>query len=200
MAGYDNLHSRLVAWFKILLPLLALVILSMLFLVSRTIDPSDAIPYAEVDIEERLREPRLTQPTWAGVTDDGAALTVTATVARSAEPTEARADGLEARLDLPGGGTAALIAAAGHVNTDDQRLTMTGGVVLSTSTGYHVESEKMAALLNRTDFSTDLPVTATAPMGRIDADSMALTTDPQVEGQYLLVFKGHVKLLYQPPK
>ncbi len=52
MATYDNTYSRVVAWLKILLPLLALAILSTLFLVARTIDPAQNIPYADVDIDE----------------------------------------------------------------------------------------------------------------------------------------------------
>ena len=56
----DNLHSRLVGVLKVLLPLLALAILSTLFLVSRKINPEDAIPYADVDIEDRLRDPKMT--------------------------------------------------------------------------------------------------------------------------------------------
>ena len=38
MAIPDNLHSRMVFWLKILLPILALAILSTLFLFSRRID------------------------------------------------------------------------------------------------------------------------------------------------------------------
>ena len=55
--------SRLVAALKVLLPLAALAILSTLFLVSNRINPEDALPYADVDVEARLREPRITAPT-----------------------------------------------------------------------------------------------------------------------------------------
>ena len=74
MATSENLHSKLVVWAKVTLPLLALGLLATLFLFSRKIDPTDAIPYADVDVEERAREPRLTMPTYAGVTSDGSAL------------------------------------------------------------------------------------------------------------------------------
>jgi hypothetical protein len=72
--GTDNLHSALVAWLKILLPLAALAVLSTLFMVSRSVDPADAIPYAQVDIEDRLRDPRLTDAIFAGMTQDGTAV------------------------------------------------------------------------------------------------------------------------------
>ena len=70
----DNLHSRLVAILKVTLPLLALVILSTLFLISRKINPEDAIPYADVDIEDRLRDPKMTGASLSGMTPDGLSL------------------------------------------------------------------------------------------------------------------------------
>ena len=105
MTRHDNLHSTVVAWLKVALPLLVLAILSTLFLVSRTIDPSDAIPFAEVDIQDRVREPRLTNPTWAGVTDDGAALTIAASEARPEQKdgTGASAAAIVADLQAPDG-------------------------------------------------------------------------------------------------
>ena len=44
-------YSRMVAIFKVLLPLAALAILSTLFLLSRTIDPTTTIPFADQDFE-----------------------------------------------------------------------------------------------------------------------------------------------------
>ena len=38
----------------------ALAILSTLFLVADQIDPEDALPFAEVDVEDLAREPRMT--------------------------------------------------------------------------------------------------------------------------------------------
>ncbi|MFN3824927.1 MAG: hypothetical protein ACK4GW_13495 [Pseudorhodobacter sp.] len=197
MTSHDNFHSVLVSWLKIVLPLLALVILSTLFLVARTVDPSDAIPFAQVDIEDRVREPRLTLPTWAGVTDDGAALTVSADEARPGAE-QASAQQLVARLEMPDGGTADLVSASGTMDPATRRLTISGGVTLSTSTGYRVETEEMVAALDRTSLVADQAVVATGPAGRIDALSMALTEKPDAQGEYVLVFKGAVKLLYLP--
>ncbi|MGB4909398.1 MAG: hypothetical protein WBP15_12770, partial [Tabrizicola sp.] len=81
MARVDR-HTRLVGWLKVALPLTALAILSTLFLVARRIDPEAALPYAEVDVEDLAREPRMTAPTYAGTTEDGAALTLSADEAR----------------------------------------------------------------------------------------------------------------------
>jgi len=197
MVSHDNFHSTLVSWLKIILPLVALAILSTLFLVARTVDPSDAIPFAEVDVEDRVREPRLTLPTWAGVMDDGAALTVSADEARP-NADQASAERLVARLDMPDGASADLVSATGSLDPATRRLTVSGGVTLSTSSGYRIETERMVAALDRTSLVADQAVVATGPVGRVDADSMALTEKPDAPGQYVLVFKGAVKLLYLP--
>ena len=77
MARADT-HTRVVGWLKVALPLMALAVLSTLFLVADQIDPEDALPYAEVDVEDLAREPRMTMPSYAGITTDGAALSLTA--------------------------------------------------------------------------------------------------------------------------
>ena len=74
----DKWHSRLVSVLKVLLPLIALVLLSTLFLFSRKINPEDAIPYASVDVEDRLRDPKMTGAGLSGMTADGSAISVTA--------------------------------------------------------------------------------------------------------------------------
>jgi len=200
MTGHNNLHSTVVAWLKIALPLLALAILSTLFLVSRTIDPSDAIPFADVDIEDRVREPRLTNPTWAGVTDDGAALTIAATEARpeQANGAAASAAGLVADLQTPDGASARLVAAHGAFETDNKTIVIDGGVTLSTSSGYELRTEAITAALDRTSLVSDTPLEGRGPAGHVTAGAMELVQASDGTGSYVLVLKNGVKLIYQP--
>ncbi|MGQ0566917.1 MAG: hypothetical protein ACT4OK_17890 [Gemmobacter sp.] len=200
MATRDNFHSTLVAWLKVLLPLAALGILSTLFLVSRTIDPEDAIPFAEVDVADRIREPRLTAPTWAGVTEDGAALTVTAAEARPADTgTNASATALRAELDMPGGGRADLQAATGRLDVAAGRLFVEGGVVITTSTGYTLRTEVLEAALDRTGLTAPGALAGSGPGGDLSAGAMTLTATGSTPERYVMVFTGGVRLLYQPP-
>ena len=111
-------HSRLVGWLKVALPLLALAILSTLFLVARTIDPEAAIPYAEVDIAERIREPRMTAPAYAGVTKDGATLTLTADEARPEAEGDGSAVKVHAQLATPDGARTALTAVCKAISAE----------------------------------------------------------------------------------
>ncbi|MDP2083312.1 MAG: hypothetical protein U0934_18345 [Pseudotabrizicola sp.] len=195
-----DFHSRMIGWLKIVLPLLALVILSTLFLVARTVNPDDAIPYAEVDVEDRLREPRMTSPTYAGLTSDGAALTVTADEARPAAETGAGASAtaLNGLLETPDGGRTELTAGTGQINTAARQILLSGGVTISSSTGWQVQGETMTADMDVTNISVPSAVIATGPAGVVTANALQLTQASGDSGRYLLVFNGAVKLIYQP--
>ena len=198
MARVDR-HTRVVAWLKVALPLTALVILSTLFLVARRIDPEAALPYAEVDVEDLAREPRMTAPTYAGTTSDGSALTLSADEARPAsEGSAARAAGLRLDLATPDGGKTELLAAEARMDDTAQELVLSGGVTLETSTGYRLETAEVAARLDRTGLESRAPVKATGPAGEITAEGLVLGQDNRTPGAYVLVFKGNVRLVYQP--
>lgn len=198
MARADR-HTRLVGWLKVILPLTALAILSMLFLVARRIDPDDALPYAEVDVEDLAREPRMTAPTYAGTTEDGAALTLSAEEARpAAEGAPARASGLRLDLATPDGETTKLLAATAVMDDTERQILLSGGVTVTTSTGYRLETTDVAAKLDRTGLESRAPVVATGPVGEIRADRMVIRQDNRTPGAYVLVFKGAVRLVYRP--
>ncbi|MGL5010251.1 MAG: hypothetical protein ACRC6I_10235 [Paracoccaceae bacterium] len=193
-----DLHSRIVACAKIILPLAALGILSTLFLFARTIDPEDAIPYAEVDVAERVREPRLTAPTYSGVTRDGAAISFRADEARPTDTNgAATARAMQVQMLTPDGGQADLKAAYGAFNDTAGLLTLEGGVTLTTSSGYRVETEAIEARLDRTGLMARSAIAADAPMGRITAAGMTLQQGATA-GEYVMVFSGRVRLTYLP--
>lgn len=198
MARVDR-HTRLVGWLKVVLPLAALAILSTLFLVARRIDPEAALPYAEVDVEDLAREPRMTAPTYAGTTEDGASLTLSASEARpKAEGVAAQAAGLRLDLATPDGGETELVAASAVMDDATRQVLLSGGVTVTTSSGYRLETAEVAARLDRTGLESRSPVVATGPAGEIRADGMSLSQDIRTPGSYVLVFNGNVRLVYQP--
>lgn len=199
LSRYD-VHSRLVGWLKIVLPLAALAILSTLFLFSRKIDPTDAIPYAEVDIEERLREPRMTDASYSGVTQDGSAINLRTAAAIPETDGNARAIGLSARLDAADGSSATFAAATGQLDNAAGTIALSGGVKVETSVGYHIETENVRIALDRTSVDAPGLIDAIGPPGKLTADSMMLTSADPGSGRYQLVFTGNVKLIYQPAK
>ena len=197
MATAGDGHSRLVFWLKIVLPLIALAILSTLFLVSRNIGGDGTVPFSDVDLDALARDPQLTAPEYSAMTRDGAALTVKSDLAR---PTSSGviASALAARYELQDGQRIDLSAAQGNFDEAAGTLTMSGGVRVETSAGYRLETGDLTGRLDRTQLSAPGMVVAEAPFGRIEAGSMQLDRADGNGGDSILVFKDRVRLVYEP--
>ena len=192
----DNLHSRIVMILKVTLPLVALAILSSLFLFSREIDPEDAIPYADVEIADRLAQPRMTGAGFSTVTSDGATLTL---AADEAAPSEGggRVTGLKGELSTADGFRAEISAGSGQLDNNAGTVVLDAGVRLATSTGYEVTTDRLTLGTDRSFMESGGAVLATAPIGQLEAGGLRM--DVTGDGKtHLLVFNKGVRLIYQP--
>jgi len=193
-------YSRIVAILKVVLPLTALVLLSLVFLLARTIDPTRGIPMAEIDVEDRARDPRLSGARFAGVTEDGAALTIQTETARSDQAAALRLEvtGLDLRLEGMNGEDLFARAESGVLDRGTGRFEMTGGLEIVTTPGYRLSSDLLTGLLDSTRIESPGPVTGSAPAGEISAGNMIMRTNSNDGAGYMLVFGGGVRLLYPP--
>jgi len=200
MATYDNAYSRFIAWLKIILPLVALGLFSTLFLFSRGIDPSQTIPYADVDIDELVREQRITSPNYTGMTVDGTAVSFFADSARPDpdNPDLLTAVALKAKIDAPSGLQVDISSESGSINSTQRQSVLSGNVEVETSSGYEIFTERLTAALDGSLLETDRDVRAQGPLGIIEAGKMVLELEDAGSDTYLLVFKGGVKLVYTP--
>ena len=181
MVAHDNTYSLVVSWLKIILPLLALALPSTLFLVARTVDPRQTIPYADVDLDELAREARIGSPNFSGMTKDGAAVTVSA---RQASPDPNRQDvilgtGIDARLEGSDGVTFSFAANSLELDGPSNRAQLSDGVTLETSNGYSVGTEEMAVSLDWTHVVSKTRSTVTGPVGEISADGFEILKNPK---------------------
>ena len=196
----DNSYSRFVSWLKVLLPVSALALLSTMFLISKSIDPTTALSYARVNLEELTGDQRIDSPKFSSVTEDGAALSFSA---KSAVPdTEKQnvftADVLTARIETPDGGAVDIDAAKAVIDGTANRVNLSGGVTLVTSTDYEIATDGLITAMDATYAKSSGPVEATGPMGQMTAGSAEITRQGDGSSTYLLVFKDGVKLVYKP--
>jgi lipopolysaccharide export system protein LptC len=197
-AQVSRLHSRLVAVLKVALPLIALVLLSTLFIFSRKINPEDAIPYATVDVADRLRDPKMTGAAFSGVTQDGASLAIAAS---EAKPNAAGGalQLVQAALQTPDGVKSEVAAAQVVMNKDAGRIDLSQGAEFRNGAGYVLSGEGFAISTSVTRVESLGAVNGQAPAGQITAQHMLLS-QANDGGPYLLVFKDRVRLLYQPDR
>jgi lipopolysaccharide export system protein LptC len=199
MAVGDNTYSLLVAWLKILLPLAALGLLSVLFLLARSHEPAEAPRWIEGRPADRAPGEQVTRPSFAGATEDGTQLTVTARRALPEPGPEGRTltEELRALADLPDGSQIRLAARAGLLDEPDGYVQFSGGVEVESSAGYRMESERFRVELDQFAMDSGGPVTGRGPAGRIEAGRLQVEGERGDTGARLLFTEG-VKLLYEP--
>jgi lipopolysaccharide export system protein LptC len=197
MAGASefNLHTRLVNILKLVLPLIALILLATLFLFSRKIDPEDAIPYATVDVADRLKDPKMTNAGYAAMTEDGSSIVISAAEAKPGSEGGSMKQ-ISGTVTSPIGSKTDLLAATAQMNSDSSLLTLGGGTEISTSGGYRIVTDGLEIATRQTHVESTGPITGTGPLGDLSADKMILS-QPAKDGPYLMVFKGNVRLIYK---
>lgn len=195
-----DLYSRMVALLKVLLPLAALGILSTLFLLSRSADPTLSIPFAEKDMADRMRDQQVTAPFFSGTTPKGDEIIVTASVARpGGMGTPAEATNLMARITMADGVRFTLNSDTGVVAVNKDMATFTGNVKITSSTGYVVLTETLNTALSGISGNTPGHVEGNGPLGKFTAGQMQI--DTKIEGGPVhMLFKNRVKLIYDPKK
>lgn len=191
-------YSRMVAWLKVLLPLMALGLLSTLFLLSRNIDPTASIPFAEKDVQDRLRDQQITGPFFSGATSSGDLISFSADkVGRGAGKTSA--ENVVAKLDLAGGTKVNITANQADLSMSEQTVTLTGDVKITTSTLYKVTTNRLTSSLGQLDIKSPDEVKGSGPIGQITAGSLQISAVKD-GGPAQLIFTNAVKLIYDPQK
>ena len=195
-----DLYSRMVALLKVLLPLAALAILSTVFLLSRSVDPTATIPFAEQDMADRMRDQQVTAPFFSGTTSDGDEIMVTASIARPGGPNSpAEATDLSAQITMVDGVRITLRSDTGTVAVDKDLATFEGHVIITTTTGYVVLTDTLNSALSGITANTPGQIEGTGPLGEFTAGNMQIDTKTE-GGTVHMLFNNGVKLIYDPKK
>ncbi|WP_415405198.1 hypothetical protein [Tateyamaria sp. SN3-11] len=190
-------YSRLVAWLKVLLPLTALGLLSTLFLLSRNIDPMAAIPFAETEIAKRLQGQQITGPFFSGTTDAGDRVSIAAGTMATRSDSNNEAEDLSAQIDLASGTRVVLFSDRGQFDMVSNTSALEGNVVITTSSGYKLTTDALAAEFDTLVVESPGPVAGTGLFGRLNAGQMRLQREEGDENAQL-IFTNGVKLIYDP--
>jgi lipopolysaccharide export system protein LptC len=194
MAG-SNRYSTAVTWLKVLLPMIALALLSTLFLFARKPDPEAALPYADVDVAQLVREQRLSRPRFAGTLEDGREVTLVADTAAAAvdDPSTITMTDIESRVVLSGDTALLLSAEHGDLDLGGQVVALDGAVNAATTNGYEMTTDRLTVAMDAMRLTAPGGVVLTGPGLTIEAGAMELSGH---EGAAFLSLTGGVRLLY----
>lgn len=192
-------YSWFVAAAKIILPLLALVFLSTLFLFSKQIDPSNAIPYAKVDVEKIASEQSLSKPKFSGVLEGDGTFELVAEVARpdTADPNLIFVESVLATLEQKPGDSISLRSGLASLHQAQRYLEFNNDVQLDTSDGFRMRTENAHVDLEKQSINSPGEISVAGNSVSITAGSMQARFG---DASRNMVFAGGVKVIYTPSK
>ncbi len=194
MGQSGEFYSQFVGFLKITLPLAALALMSMVFLVARAPTTDSDIPYAE--IEDIARDARLSGAEVSGVADDGTVFEISA---REARPNGdiLSATTLFATLTNDTGTRVNMRAGSGEIDNAAQTARLSGLTRLETSNGYQMETAGVTADLTTGRVVSDGALEVHTPYGTLSAGQLIIET-PEGSTSQQLIFQNGVRLVYTP--
>lgn len=192
-------YSRTIATLKIALPLLALGILSTLFLVSRAVTPTPTIPFADEEVRQRLSNHQITEPYFSGMTPQGDQIAFVAKSLQSPDGTlgSNTAKDVRVSVNLADGTAIELQADTALIDIARDSSELRGNVKIDTSLGHQFHVEHLVMKLSRLDISSPAKIAGWSPKGKIEAGNMHVFL-PNETNDLQWVFRQDVKLLYHP--
>ncbi|WP_170790088.1 LPS export ABC transporter periplasmic protein LptC [Ruegeria lacuscaerulensis] len=191
-------HSRMVQFLKVVLPLAAIVLLSTVFLLSRSIETDVTVPFTQRDIEERLADQVVTNPSYRGTTRKGEEVLIEATQAtQGTESSVPTASEFQGRLGLLNGGIITLDSNSGTIRPDKNTATFVGDVVITTTDGIRVTTDHLNTALDEIRGDTPGQIDGTGAIGDFSAGRMTFGAEKK-DGPVHILFTDGVKLIYQP--
>ncbi|MDB0061653.1 hypothetical protein N8388_06990 [Octadecabacter sp.] len=194
MFNDENFYSQFVGFLKVTLPLMALILMSTVFLFARAPSPKTTIPYAE--IQEIAREPGLSGARFSGVADDGSVISLTV---RNTRPVGdiTTADTLLAGIDTVDGTRIDISAGTGEINNSAQTARLTGLARMVTSNGYEMETAGYTANFSTGRIVSEGALEVQAPFGALTAGNLVIET-PEGTDEQVMLFQNGVRLVYTP--
>lgn len=197
MPRADNRYSQFVTAAKIILPLLALGLLSSLFLISNAPEGDQTIPFSDLELEEIVEGQRILRPRYQTVLDSGATARFSAESARPdlTDPDRFMASEISGRVVQLDGIQIDIRGAEGVMDNTRRTIRIEGGLRLSRTDGFTLSTDGAEASLDGQRAETTGDVIVLGPGLTLSAGRALMQPDPET-GSREVVFTDGVKLVY----
>ena len=195
----DDKYSTLVAIFKVMLPCLALIILSALFLLPDNRTKIQALNTIDKSTLNIVKKAGVNKPSFRGTLASGSNLELYATeiITKNNDKNIIEINEISARLELNRNNWATASAKKGVVNISEQTAEMVGKVSVKSSNGVLIETSDLKVFYAKSLVKTEGAVFMKGPFGTITAGSAEFYDMNQNSGiGYVLLFNKGVKMQY----
>ena len=195
----DDKYSTLVAIFKVMLPSLALIILSTLFLLPDNRTKIQALNTIDKSTLNIVKKAGINKPSLRGTLASGSNLELYATeiITKNNDKNIIEINEISARLELNKKNWATTSAKKGIVNISEQTAEMVGKVSVKGSNGILIETSDLKVFYAKSLVKTEGVVFMKGPFGTIKAGSAEFYDMNENSGiGYVLLFNKGVKMQY----
>ena len=195
----DDKYSTLVAIFKVMLPCLALIILSALFLLPDNRTKIQALNTIDTSTLNIVKKAGVNKPSFRGTLASGTNLELYAAeiMTKNNDKNIIEINEISARLELNRNNWATASAKKGVVNISEQTAEMVGKVSVKSSNGVLIETSDLKVFYAKSFVKTEGAVFMKGPFGTIKAGSAEFYDMNQNSGTgYVLLFNKGVKMQY----
>ena len=182
---------------KVVLPMVAILLLGMMFMMTKNVPELTEIPFASGALKERSKSEQVAKPNYMGMTKDGDVLNVFADTLTSEneEMSELLAMRPKSEIKTKDGRVIHLTSDSGLLRNKTDLFSMEGGVEILTSDGYQFNAQKVNVRLDQTWAFAFGPVTGLGPGGTFSAGSLEIKRSSETDALKFYL-KGRVKVLY----
>lgn len=194
-------YSVAIRTVKIVLPLLALGILSLLVLLARQAPRGEPLRIVDGGVAALAEREQVGTPRHSGISADGTDFTLTANQAWSDETVETvtRGVGLRGVFGAQDGYIYDVTADEGRSDAERRMSFLEGDVVIKASNGYTLRTDAMRIRNDYTYLTSLAPVHAEGPRGTIDAGRMEIFLQPGDNTRTRIVFREGVRVFHVSP-
>lgn len=193
MHGVDR-YQQILRFTKIALPICALMLLSVMFLIAKTPNLNVALPYSDADVPIVLDGMRNARTT--GVSDAGSVIDARAELVT---PSDASVSMSVFKLDLTSadGAITNVTSYSAEFTNDGAQAWLRDNVVIRSSGGFSIFSDALRGDLDEDFLTSPETVSADGPFGDIKAGKMEMTLASNTQSSRI-VFSNGVELTYLP--
>jgi lipopolysaccharide export system protein LptC len=195
--SFGDSYSAFVVWVKTLLPILALGMLSTIFLFSGKVDVTQSLPYAKLNIAEIVREQRITKPYFSGVSYNDTEITLSAAYASSDTQNAdiLNITDLSIILTSEHAKTVRITAGLGTLDATKQKVTVSKDVYLTAMPDFWLKTNSLTVDLKQGVATADTMFQSVTALGTINAGNMIVKT---ITNDQQIIFTNGVRLIYYP--
>ena len=196
----DDSYSKMITILKILLPSIALLILSFLFFLPDHRTKLQAVNKIDKSILQVINKAGINQPSLRGTLASGSNLELYAksVLPKNKDKSIIEVDETTARLEIDKKSWATAFANKGLINTTEKTAEMVGSVKVKGFKKIQIDASDLKIFYLRALVKTKKPVSIKGKFGMISAGSAEFYDMNQKSGEgYVLLFNKGVKMFYE---